>query len=90
MRRDVIRLGLTGLVLVDLPFALAVVTFGTMYGYRDVGAAYWDWREAHPWSYLVSVAMAMGFVVWSSRRKRARRLPRAAPQAVPVRSRRGP
>jgi hypothetical protein len=86
----VIRLGIIGLLLVDLPFALAVALLGMVYGFREVGTAYLDWREAHPWSYLVSVAMVMGFVVWSSQRKRrAQRLPRAAPQAVPVRSRRG-
>ena len=55
---------LVGLLLIDLPVFLAVLTVGWFYGFQRT---YWtisDWRLAHPWSLLPSLILA----VWLARR----------------------
>lgn len=59
-----IRWTLVGLVLIDIPFLVALAILGTIYGYRDMATGYWDWREAHPWTYLASIPLIAGFVWW--------------------------
>ena len=55
---------LVGLLLIDLPVFLAVLTVGWFYGFQRT---YWtisDWRLAHPWSLIPSVLLA----AWLCRR----------------------
>lgn len=65
-----IRPTLIGLVLVDVPVLISIGVLGLVYGFRDTATAYLDWREAHPWSFLVSLAAVALFIAW--RRRRAR------------------
>ena len=49
---------LLGLLLVDLPVLTLALVAGVRFGFRDSFWAISDWRFAHPWSFVPTVALA--------------------------------
>jgi hypothetical protein len=52
-----------GLLLVDLPFLVAVLIAGFWFGFAHTYTAITDWRLAHPWSFAPSIVVAVVLVI---------------------------
>ena len=50
------------LLLIDLPFFLAVAVIGWKYGYARTWRVATEYRTSHPWTFIPSIAMTVFLV----------------------------